>query len=203
MQTLEIAIPASSAAPVRARTTTLTVAHKFGGSSLADSTRIRHVAGLLRARDEDVQITIVSAMQGVTDALIGLTLAASRRGEWHASLETLRDRHLSVASGLLTDARATRGWLAQQFADLAEMLHAINVLGGAGREIADAISGLGEVWSAHLIHAHLRATGADYALLDARDVLVVRHEELGVAVDWERTESLLSHWREANAQPAT
>jgi len=201
MQTLEIASPASSAPPVAAASTVLAVAHKFGGSSLADSGRIRHVARLLRARVEDVQVAVVSAMQGVTDALIGLTLAASRRGEWRAALETLRDRHLSVASQLLTDARSTRSWLAQQFAELSEMLHAISVLGGAGREIADAISGLGEVWSAHLIHAYLRATGADYALLDARDVLVVRREELGVAVDWERTESLLSQWRAANTQP--
>jgi len=177
------------------------VAHKFGGSSLADAARIRHVAGLLRSRDEDVQITVVSALQGVTDALIALTHAAAKRDEWQTPWQRLRDRHLQAAAELL-EARAAvmQDWLAQRFAELAEMLLAISVLGGAGREIADAISGLGEVWSANLIHAHLRACGADYALLDARDVLVVRHEELGVAIDWDRTASLLSHWRTANEQ---
>jgi len=201
MQTLDIAhpVPSASAAPA-AKPTQRIVAHKFGGSSLADSARIRHVAGLLRARDEDVQVAVVSALQGVTDALIALTDTASKRGEWQPLWERLRDRHLVVAGELLMDAAPLRGWLSQQFAQLGEMLHAISVLGGAGREIADAISGLGEVWSAHLMHAHLRARGSDYGLLDARDVLVVRHEELGVAVDWEQTQALLALWRAGNAQ---
>jgi aspartokinase/homoserine dehydrogenase 1 len=199
MQTLDISLnPAPGVAPT-ARTARI-VAHKFGGSSLADSGRIRHVAELLRARDDDVQIAVVSALQGVTDALIALTCAAAERDEWRPKWQKLRDRHLTVACELLSDAAETYSWMTQQFAELGEMLHAISVLGGAGREIADAISGLGEVWSAQLMHAHLRGAGADYALLDAREVLVVRHEELGVAVDWDRTESLLAHWRTANVQ---
>jgi aspartokinase/homoserine dehydrogenase 1 len=202
MQTLDISSPASNSGIAQAARTAQIVAHKFGGSSLADAARIRHVAALLRSRGENVQITVVSALQGVTDALIALTHTAAKRDEWQPHWERLRDRHLRVAGELL-DAQAAdmQDWLMQRFAELAEMLHAISVLGGAGREIADAISGLGEVWSANLIHAHLRAGGAEYALLDARDVLVVRHEELGVAVDWDRTESLLAHWRAANAQP--
>jgi aspartokinase/homoserine dehydrogenase 1 len=38
------------------------IAHKFGGTSVADAPRYRHVAQLLRARDEPVQVTVVSAM---------------------------------------------------------------------------------------------------------------------------------------------
>ena len=200
MQTLDIASPAHSPSTAAAAPQPRIIAHKFGGSSLGDSTRIRHVAGLLRGRDEDIQVTVVSALQGVTDALIVLTDTASKRDEWRPLLDRLRDRHMAVAGELLMDAAPMRAWLSQQFVELAEMLHAISVLGGGGREIGDAISGLGEVWSAHLIHAHLRARGADYALLDARDVLVVRHEELGVAVDWDRTEELLAIWRAANPQ---
>lgn len=57
-----------------------TVVHKFGGTSVADADRYRHVAQLLLARDEDVQVTVVSAMKGVTDALIELCeLAAANR----------------------------------------------------------------------------------------------------------------------------
>ncbi len=175
------------------------VAHKFGGSSLADAARIRHVAALLQARGEATQVVVVSAMQGVTDALIGLTAAASARSAWCPQWEKLRDRHLDVARQLLgADARSLCRWLTERFDALAEMLHAISVLGSAGRDSSDAISGEGEVWSAHIIHAHLRAAGADYALLDAREVLVVRHEELGVAVDWDATAPLFAAWRAAH-----
>lgn len=41
-----------------------TVVHKFGGTSVADAERYRHVAQLLLARDESVQVTVVSAMKG-------------------------------------------------------------------------------------------------------------------------------------------
>jgi aspartokinase/homoserine dehydrogenase 1 len=172
------------------------VAHKFGGSSLADASRIRHVAGLLRERGEAMQIIVVSAMQGVTDTLIGLTASAASKAAWRPQWEKLRDRHLHAASELLgAGADTSCTWLAAQFDALAEMLHAISVLGSAGRDSSDAISGQGEVWSAHIIHAYLRAAGAAYTLLDARDVLVVHHEELGVAVDWDATGLLLTDWQ--------
>ena len=189
------AAPAAAATLAAART----VAHKFGGSSLADAARIRHVAALLRARADAEQVVVVSALQGVTDALIALTGAAAAKSPWRAQWDALRERHLAVAAALLDDdaqqGEDVRLWLTQRFAELAEMLHAISVLGSADGNIAAAISGMGEVWSAHMIHAHLRAANADYALLDAREVLVVRHEELGVAVDWSATAPLLAAWR--------
>ena len=57
-------------------------AHKFGGSSLADAGRIRHVAGLMSTADETRQVVVVSAMQGVTDALIGVADAAAQGRDW-------------------------------------------------------------------------------------------------------------------------
>ena len=122
------------------------VAHKFGGSSLANAERIRHVANLLRARPEATQVVVVSAMQGVTDALIGLTAAAAGKVEWRPQWQTLRDKHLAAAGELLgTNAAPMQAWLGERFDELAEKLHAISVLGSAGRDIADALSGKGEV----------------------------------------------------------
>src|SRR2546425_7908933 len=64
---------AAIASSLSQRVNTLTnVAHKFGGTSMADATRIRHVAELVRARPEATQIVVVSAMSGVTDALLAL-----------------------------------------------------------------------------------------------------------------------------------
>ena len=180
------------------------VAHKFGGSSLANADRIRHVADLLRSRAEATQVVVVSAMQGVTDALIGLTAAAASKAEWRTQWQALRDKHLAAAAELLgANAAPMQAWLGERFDELAEKLHAISVLGSAGRDISDALSGKGEVWSAHLLHALVRAEGADYDLLDARELLVVRHEELGVAVDWDATAQLLGEWRQQHRAPRT
>jgi aspartokinase/homoserine dehydrogenase 1 len=177
------------------------VAHKFGGSSLADAERIRHMAQLIRDRQETTQIVVVSAMQKVTDTLIALTTAASSQADWRSELKLLRERHLTAGDELLhSQAQATRDWLNTQFDELAKMLHAIGVLGSASREVSDAISGLGEVWSAHLVHAHLQLSDESYAMLDARDVLVVRHEELGVAVDWDTTNERIAKWQSEHPQ---
>src|SRR5579863_3435253 len=198
----------TSTAPAPAQTATETtpglgnVTHKFGGSSLADSARIRHVAELMRARADATQVIVVSAMQGVTDALLALTdAAAANLPQWRDKLGVLRKRHMDTAQDLLGDNSASaQAWLDQRFDELANVLNAIAVLHGAGRGVAEATSGNGEVWSAYLLHALLRAQGADYALLDAREVLVVRHEELGVAVDWEATSAKLADWRQQHPQ---
>ena len=61
------------------------------------------------------------------------------------------------------------------------------------REVLDRVQGLGEVFSAQLLGTHLRALGEDCAVLDARDVLVVGHGELGVDVDWESSADRLAN----------
>lgn len=50
------------------------------------------------------------------------------------------------------------------------------------------------------MHAHLVERGGDYALLDARDVLVVRHTDLGAVVDWEQSAAKLAEWRTQHPQ---
>ena len=175
-------------------------AHKFGGSSLADAGRIRHVAGLMLDADEDRQVVVVSAMQGTTDALIGLAEAAAQGRDWQAALDGLRQRHLQAADALLESPAATRDWIDTQCAQLAELLRAVGLLRQPGRAAFERIQGMGEVLSSRLLHAHLRERGGDYALLDAREVLVVRPGELGVIVDWQESARRLADWKLAHPQ---
>ena len=68
------------------------VAHKFGGTSVGNAQRIRAVAEILSARSER-QVVVVSAMQGVTDALIALVTKASVQDPgWETDLQTLQER---------------------------------------------------------------------------------------------------------------
>jgi bifunctional aspartokinase / homoserine dehydrogenase 1 len=194
-----MSVAASPIAPQSAAASS--IAHKFGGSSLADAARMRHVAQLLRDRDDDEQIVVVSAMHGVTDELIGLAQAAAANRVWRPQWDAVRARHFEAAHHLLgARAQPTLDWLGVNFDKLAELLHALSVLRIAGLETVDRISGLGEVFSSRLLHACLSLDSDDYALLDARNVLVVRQEELGVAVDWDATAPLLADWRGRNAQ---
>ena len=196
------ALPAAGAvAPAR------TVVHKFGGTSVADAERYRHVARLLLAREEGTQVSVVSAMKGVTDALIELArLAAATPAdvalpEWRERWHELRARHRGAAVALLGEqAGPAVEWLDQRFDELAQVLSALAVIGGLPDEVLQRVQGLGEVYSARLLGGHLQSLGEDCAVLDAREVLVVSHGELGVDVDWELSAQRLARWRQANPQ---
>jgi aspartokinase/homoserine dehydrogenase 1 len=182
-----------------ATATPLVVAHKFGGSSVADAERYRHVASLLRAQPETQQVAIVSAMKGVTDALIGLADAALLGQPWRECWAALREKHLTAARSIGgLDIDRTHAWLVAQFEELAALLSAIAVLGPGGEGALALVHGLGEVWSAGILGAALAAQGAGAAVLDAREVLVVGRNEVGIAVDWETSAARLRSWRDAN-----
>lgn len=175
--------------------------HKFGGSSLADAARIGHVAGLMLAADEPRHAVVVSAMHGVTDRLIAVGDAAARGDDWQPFLASLRQHHLDTAEALLKDSQATREWLELQFEQLGEVLRAIALLRQSGHAALARIHGMGEVLSSYLLCACLRERGGDYARLDARDVLRVRHGELGAIVDWDTSAARLAEWRTSHPQP--
>ncbi|WP_271680703.1 bifunctional aspartate kinase/homoserine dehydrogenase I [Thermomonas mangrovi] len=190
----DAADPSRHPADVRCR------AHKFGGSSLADAARIRRVAELMLDAPEPVQVVVASAMQGVTDALIALAEAAANGADWRPGLDALRLRHREAAQALLGDDPAMDAWLDAQGAQLAELLSAVGLLRQPGRAALERIQGMGEVLSSRLLQAHLRQRGGDYAWLDAREVLRVRHGELGAIVDWDASAARLADWRRAHPQ---
>jgi len=196
------AIPAPVAHVAAERGDKAVITHKFGGSSLASAERFRHVAGLLRERDDPIQVTVVSAMKGVTDALIALADTAADQGDWNTPLATLHERHRATARELLgAHAGPTVAWLEAQFSELAAVLGAIALLGPSSAIAKERVHGLGEVWSAQLLADLLDRDGGDTRVLDAREVLVIGHNNLGVAVDWVASAANLAHWRALHPQP--
>ncbi|MBL8244890.1 MAG: bifunctional aspartate kinase/homoserine dehydrogenase I [Rhodanobacteraceae bacterium] len=172
------------------------IAHKFGGSSVANAARYQTVARLMAARPDEAQVVVVSAMQGVTDTLIGLTRTAAAKGDWSLQMAALKQRHLDTAAELLGhEAAAFATALDQSFADLAHLLRGVELLGTVPAEIEELVSGLGEVWSAQMLAAHFRAQGEGAVFLDAREVLRVTHTELNVAVEWLPSEKRIAEFR--------
>ena len=66
---------------------------KFGGSSLANPTRFKDVADIAAnyAKDSPI-ILVLSAPQGVTNALLALVTAAQDGGDWQSGLNQLQER---------------------------------------------------------------------------------------------------------------
>src|SRR5256885_4297556 len=90
-------------ARARARTTRPPQIHKFGGASLADAAAIGHAVGIVQAQRPEPLVVVVSAMSGVTDALLDAAARAARGDASHvrAAAEALRAQHAAAAQELV------------------------------------------------------------------------------------------------------
>lgn len=169
--------------------------HKFGGSSLADAALYLTATTLLDDTSR-YRVVVVSAMQGVTDALIALLDAARGGRPWSDGFDALRMRHADAARALdPEDAHGLADALAHEFDALHGQLQSIAADPASTDALARGLPGLGEVLSSRLMHAALGGDAANWRRLDARDVLLVHEGEMGMAVDWAASRARLAAWR--------
>ncbi|MGB5246570.1 MAG: aspartate kinase, partial [Woeseia sp.] len=168
--------------------------HKFGGSSLFDADCFKRVADIIRSESGPRTGVVVSAMGGVTDRLLRLAVLAERDDKgFVAELDALGERFATAATALLSasgKAAVLDAW-SQDAQDLTNVLTAIAAAKSAPQRSRELVSGYGELWSARLLASYLgellgRERGGRW--LDAREVLRVRHGELGPAVNWEQSQ---------------
>ena len=100
--------------------------HKFGGTSVADASCIRLVAGIIGGQRRGNLAVVVSAMKGVTDDLLGLVDKAAKRQPVEPTLKALRARHEKANVELLgaAGAKAIMAEFDQDLADIESILKA-------------------------------------------------------------------------------
>ena len=165
------------------------IVHKFGGTSLADAEAIARSVSLVCRWGEGPQAVVVSAMGGVTDTLLGLIEAASRRAGIDSTVEALVERHATAASSLDLPLPEI---ITRTRADLADLLHAVRLVGSADATLRDVVAGYGERWSAALFAAALAQQGRQVRVLDAATFLIARDDDMGPVVDWPASSELLA-----------
>lgn len=145
---------------------------KFGGTSLADAEAIRRVAGIIASRAGQRPVVVVSALAGVTDALLGLasTVYIGTREELAAAVEALVRRHEAVAAELPDADQA----IATVRGDAEALLAALDP--AVGRRLrpaeVDHLVGHGELWSSRLLATSMAGAGLRSAWVDIRPILV-------------------------------
>ena len=172
--------------------------HKFGGSSLADAECFQRVGEIIAAMPDKSIGVVVSAMRGMTDKLLDLSrLAEQDDGGFVGELDDIGQRYAKVAHELVADAaldRVLAQWN-QDASDIRDILKAVAVIKSAPDRTRDVVAGYGEIWSARLLAAHLeQKLGSKRAgrWIDAREVIKVRHGELGPAVMWEESRAAIA-----------
>ncbi len=145
---------------------------KFGGTSVADAVAIRRVAEIAARRQPERPVIVVSALAGVTDALIALARATEvGDGEGVRSfLAGLWGRHESVALEL----RGAEDALREIGEDLAVLRVEVDSAMGSRLQPSDldAIVGRGELWSSRLLAAAIEGSGLTPAWVDIRPLML-------------------------------
>lgn len=150
---------------------------KFGGTSVADATAIVRTSDIVRGRLARRPVVVVSALAGVTNALLAIARQASEGNFISAvsSVQALRERHLAEVDTLLADSTEHSDIGAEIsviFDELAALCEALSVLGFITSRSLDAIAGMGERASSMLVAAAFRARGIDAVHVDARKVMI-------------------------------
>src|SRR5258708_23744125 len=79
-----------------------TQVHKFGGASLATAEAMAHAVSIVLAHRSGPIVVVVSALAGVTDALLDIATKGLRSG---GGATALRRKHTALARALFTGAR--------------------------------------------------------------------------------------------------
>jgi aspartate kinase len=157
---------------------------KFGGTSVADAAALKNVARVVAAQRHEAPVVVVSAMSGVTDALLSSTRIATERGAETAitSLTETFARHQRAAEQLLSP-QAVDGFISylnDAAAQISQLIHAAGERNN-GRTIQDAIVSFGELLSSRLLAEVLNQQGVDAQQIDPRHCIVTNEEHTNAA----------------------
>lgn len=162
---------------------------KFGGSSVGTPETMRQAASLARRFQSEQPVLVVSALQGVTDELIGLANASLRgeRMKVESGTASLSVRHCEAAAAL-GGAESDRLEIERLIDDLANVLRGVGLLKELSPRSLDLVVSFGERLSAPLVALACRAEGVRAEAVDSRSCIVTDDRFGAARVDFESTD---------------
>ncbi|MEM9404534.1 MAG: bifunctional aspartate kinase/homoserine dehydrogenase I [Acidobacteriota bacterium] len=151
---------------------------KFGGSSVRDASRILRVAELIEASLDDARppAVVVSALGGITDDLKALpALALADVDEAYSHLARLEQRHVDTLEALAPGSTDEQQRLNDAFDRLRKIAGGIHLLQESSARTLDEVITYGELLSAPIVAAALRARGHRAEAYDTRELVVTHH----------------------------
>lgn len=167
---------------------------KFGGTSVQDAPAIIRAAEIVSGRVNRAPVVVVSAMAGVTEALLRIARAAKERqlAEALASIDELRERHLTTAREVLgrsnePSLESVEREVQSQFAELENLARSVGTLGELTARSQDAIVSFGERLSSVIVAEAFRSRGISAELADSRCFIVTDDRFTRASPDMQET----------------
>ncbi|MDP2841973.1 MAG: aspartate kinase [Candidatus Methanoperedens sp.] len=175
---------------------------KFGGTSVGDGSRIKHVAELAKEyRDSGNEVVLVtSALNGVTDALLKNAKEASETGKTSTIKEFITDlteQHHQAALDAITGKKAKRivevvtKELDSRIEELEKALIGICYLGELTVRSIDYISSYGERLTAPILCGSLNSLGIKSRSFTGGEAGIITTDDYGNARPLEKSYSLI------------
>ncbi|HET8655176.1 MAG TPA: lysine-sensitive aspartokinase 3 [Longimicrobiaceae bacterium] len=153
---------------------------KFGGTSVNDAAAQERLAEIVRNQMPARPVVVVSAIRGVTDALLQATTIA-RGGEVGRAFDTLQGqvgRYAGLAAELLPPPMAEEvdSLVSSAALEIADLLRIISLHPGTFLPLQDEIVSYGERLSSVLVARVLRSRGIPAEAVDARRCILTDEE---------------------------
>ncbi len=143
---------------------------KFGGSSVANAERIRHVTDIIRMFLVERPVVVASAMGKTTDNLLA---AAERAVNGQVCIEEIRNLHYSVAAELQIETTE----ICSLLDELQKLLEGISLIREVSPRTKDYLVSFGERLSVRILAAHLSRSGINAKFFDAFDIGFVSNSD--------------------------
>lgn len=148
---------------------------KFGGTSVGNPQAIERVANIVKSRVQRCPLIVVSAVSGITNKLVKLSLVAvvKNRDSAIEIIAQIRGIHDNLISNLgLAHVSQLQELLTHVIEQLEKLTEKISQSGDLTKHLTDQVLNFGELLSANMVTHYLRARGVDCAMVDARDYIV-------------------------------
>ena len=168
---------------------------KFGGTSVKDKNAIECVISIVRGRMADKPLVVVSALAKVTRVLCGIAEEAEAQHlkEVDELLDSLRDRHTSLAAELLSANPEILNTCVSEvnavLDSLTDFAHGVCQIGELSPRSYARIVSTGEVLSSKIVAAAMNVYGLSCRWLDARKMIVTDCSYMSAVPDLAATEA--------------
>ena len=158
--------------------------YKFGGTSMKNADALEQVGNLVTNSDAENLIVVVSAMGGMTDALLQFSETQDSK-----LIEDIQSLYIETTDSLVKNVSSRLSLIEAFKEDIQEIREIAKLKDHASLSIEEnEILGFGEIWTSKLLHAYLSALGEiETSWLNPMDFLTIQNEDMGANVNWSKS----------------
>ena len=165
---------------------------KFGGSSVQDAEKIKHVCSIVVEESKKSKVALVcSAMKGVTDLLLdSAKIAAKGVTSYKENIEKLLLRQEKTVNELMSENLAQEAMThikEKIIGELKNLLTGVQLVKECSPRTLDLIASFGERLNNFIIASYLKSTGKKASYIDSRGIIKTNKQYTKAVVYYEES----------------